>query len=244
MSMMNIEFPKRRLFLSDGDNFYHVLSFTQSRADSSIYVSSPDFSEAKWLNVTNKNGNLELAVTDSRGDGKLSIHGSGMTKITPNVHDLVIHGNYLFNQTKNALGVRHLFTLQLAKPNFVPFSPAFNRESDYVISTKQLKPIIIIFFAIPRVKKLTVNYQVSFQVDDLDSIPPEGGGGTFELLLHNVFWYAYRTRHMDEWPQNPYICYYDGHLVPMLIGVGEKQFRAEFRIPTYELSDTELHLKL
>jgi hypothetical protein len=241
---MDIEFPKRRLFLSDGNNFYHVLSFTQSRSDSSIYVSSPDFSKVKWLIVTNKNGNLELAVTDSPGDGKLSVHGSGMTKITPNVHDLVVHGNYLLDTTKNAAGVRHLFTIQLAKPKFVPFSPAFNRESDYVISTKQLTPIIIIFFAIPRVKKLTVNYQVSFHIDDLDSIPPEGGGGAFELLLHNVFWYAYRTKHMDEWPQNPYICYHDGHLVPVLIGAGEKQFRAEFRIPTYELSNTELALRM
>lgn len=241
---MDIEFPKRRLFLSDGNNVYHILSFTQSRADSSIYVSSPDFSKVKWLKVTNKNGNLELVETDSPGDGKLSVHGSGMVKITPNIHDLVVHGNYLLNPTKNAAGVRHLFTIQLAKPNFLPSSPAFNRESDYVISTKQFSPIVIIFFAIPRVKKLTVNYQVSFNIDDFNSLPPEGGGGAFELLLHNVFWYAYRTKHMDEWPPNPYICYHDGYLVPVFIDVGERRFRAEFRIPTYEMSDTELTLRM
>lgn len=114
---MEIEFPKRRLFLSDGENFYHVLSFTQSRADSSIYVSSPDFTRIKWLNISNKSGNPELIVIDSPEDGKLSVHGSGMTKITPNIHDLVLHGNYLLDKTKNAAGVRHLFTIQLAKPN-------------------------------------------------------------------------------------------------------------------------------
>ena len=66
-----------------------------------------------------------------------------------------------------ALGVRHLFTMQLAEPSFVPSSPAFNRKSDYVISTKKLTPIIIIFFAIPRVKELTVIvHQVSFHVDE------------------------------------------------------------------------------
>jgi len=241
---MDIEFPKRRLFLSDGQNFYQIMSFTQDRADSSIYASSPDFSKIKWLNISIKNNIPQLTVTDSPGDGKLSLHGSGMTKITPNVHDLVIHGNYLHDSTKKALGVRHLFTMQLAEPSFVPFSPAFNRKSDYVISTKQLTPIIIIFFAIPRVKELTVNYQVSFHIDDLESIPPEGGGGTFELILHNVFWYAYRTKYMNEWPPNPYICYHDGHIVPVLIGAGERKFRAEFRTPVYELSNTELTIKM
>ena len=81
-------------------------------------------------------------------------------------------------------------------------------------------------------------------MNDLDSLPPEAGGGAFELLLHSVFWYAYRTKYMDEWPQNSYICYHDGHLVPVLIGIGEKQFRAEFRIPAYELADTELTLRM
>src|SRR5574337_743360 len=51
MVNMDIEFPKRRLFLSDGNNYFHLMSFTQSRADSSIYVSSPDFSKIKWLNM-------------------------------------------------------------------------------------------------------------------------------------------------------------------------------------------------
>ncbi len=241
---MDIEFPKRRLFISDGENFYQVLSFTQSRADASIYVGSPDFSKIKWLSVSNENGKPQLAVTDSPGVGKLSMHGSGMTKITPNIHELVVHGNYLLDSSKQALGVRHLFTIQLAKPSFLPSSPALDRDSDFVISTKKLAPIIIIFFAIPRVSNLTVNFQVGFNIDDLDSIPPEGGGGTFELLLHNVFWFAYRTKYMDDWPPNPYICYYDGHTVPVLIGAGERQFRAEFRAPIYKMSNTELSIEM
>ena len=50
--------------------------------------------------------------------------------------------------------------------------------------------------------------------------------------------------HMDEWPKNPYICYYDGYLVPVLIGAGEKLFRGELRTPIYELTDTELSLRI
>lgn len=241
---MDIEFPKRRLFVSDGENSYQVLSFTQGRTDASIYVSSPDFSKVKWLQVSKANGSPQLTVTDSPGDGKLSIHGSGMTKISPNIHELVVHGNYLLDQSKQALGIRHLFTLQLAKPDFLPSSPALNRESDFVISTKKLSPIIIIFFAIPRMNNLAVNFQVSFNIDDCESIPPEGGGGAFELLLHNVFWFAYRTKHMDDWPSNPYICYYDGNIVPVLIGTGERKFRAEFRAPVYQLSNGELSIEM
>jgi hypothetical protein len=109
---------------------------------------------------------------------------------------------------------------------------------------KKLAPLIFIFFAIPRINNLTVNYQVGFDIDDLDCIPPECGLGGFELLLHNVFWYAYRTKHMDVWPDNPHICYQDGHIVPVLIGKGGRKFRAEFRIPTYELTDTELTIKM
>jgi len=238
------EFPKRRLFISDGENSYQVLSFTQGRTDGSIYVSSPDFSKIKWLSVFAENGNLQLTVTDSPGDGKLSVHGSGMIKITPNVHELVIHGNYLLDQSKQALGIRHLFTIQLAKPNFLPSSPAKNRESDFVIGTKKLSPIVVIFFAIPRVDKLNVNFQVSFNTDDCESVPPESGGGVFELLLHNVFWFAYRTKYMDDWPHHPYICYFDGNIVPVLIGAGEHKFKAEFRVPNYQLSNGELYIEM
>jgi hypothetical protein len=241
---MDVEFADRRLFLSDGKNFYQILSFTQNRNDASIYISSPDFSKIKWLCVSAENGYPELTVTDSPGDGKLSVHGSGMTKITPNFQKLVVHGNYLLDSNKQALGVRYLFTIQLTKPLFLPPSPAFNRVSDFVITSNNLAPMVIIFFAIPRIGDLEVNFQVSFNMDDLESIPPDSGGGSFELISHCVFWFAYRTKHMDDWPPNPYICYYDGHIVPVFLVVGERQFKAEFRVPTYQMSNTKLSISM
>jgi len=241
---MSFKFTKRRLFISSDKGCFQLFSFTQAKTDASIYVSSPDFAKVKWLNIFFKDGNPQLRVTDAPGDGKLSVHGSGMVKISPNERALVIHGNYLLDSKKQALGVRHLFTVQLAEPKFLPVSPALNRSSDYVINTKHFAPIAILFFAIPKVCNLTVNFKVSFDIDDLESIPPESGMGSLELLFHNVVWFAYRTKHMDEWPQNPHICYHDGYLVPVLIGTGNKQFRAEFRSPTYELSKTELAVEL
>lgn len=241
---MDVEFPKRRLFIHDGENYYQILSFTQSKSDASIYVSSPEFSKIKWLSTSISNEALQVKITDTPGDGKLSLHGSGMTKITPNIHELVVHGNYLLDIDKQALGVRHLFTIQLAKPSFLPSSPALNRDSDLVISTKKLSPSVIVFFAIPRVSNLTVNFKVSFDIDDLDSIPPEGGYGCFELLTHNIFWYAYRTKRMDEWAPNPYICYYDGNIVPIMIGTGDREMRIEFRTPNYKITNAELFIEM
>jgi len=234
------EFAKRRLFLSNGDNFYHVLSFTQSRSDGSIYVSSPDFLNSKFLIFKENEGKIEFFLTDSPGEGKLSIHGSGMAKITPNVHNLVIHGNFLQDKTTNTLGVRHLFTIQLAEPKFSPSSPALHRKSDFIITSKSFKPSIFIFFAIPRIKDLSTSFQVHFDIDDLESVPPEGGGGLFELLYHNVFWFAYRTKYMEVWPENSFISYHDGYLVPVIIGIGDKKFKAELRIPDYKLEESKL----
>lgn len=128
----------------------------------------------------------------------------------------------------------------------MPDSPALNRESDCVLRTKRLEPFVMIFFAIPAVRKLAVKIQASFHVNDCEEKPPLPmlGMGGFSLLLHTVGWFAYRTKHMDNWPQHPYICYYDGYIVPVLIGTGERECRAEFRIPTFELSETELVIRL
>ena len=241
---MTDEYPDRRMFLSEGSNYYQIMSFTQNRTDSSIYISSPDFSKIKWLSFSSINGEPQLIKTDSPGDGKLSIHGSGMTKIEPNLHDLVVHGSYLYNAQSNSAVVRHLFTIQLAEPKFTPVSPVFNRKSDYVIKTKIFSPMKIIFFAIPRINNLSIEFQISFDIDDLEEIPPDSGGGSLDLILHTVFWFAYRTKYMQEWPPNPHVCYYDGYLVPVLIGIGERQFRAELRSPSYKLSSAHLVIKM
>lgn len=98
------DFTERRLFLRAKKACFQIFSFTQNRADASIYVSFPDFEKAKWLNVSKRDGIPQLVVADSPGDGKLSVHGSGMTKIrahdSPNEHKHIIHGNFLLDSDK------------------------------------------------------------------------------------------------------------------------------------------------
>lgn len=245
---MSRDFKSRRVFITAGAEVYKILDFTQNKTDGSIYASSPDFSEIQWLHVTKDKHIGRLSVVDSPGEGKLSLHGSGMAATRahndPRGHTLVVHGNYLLNLPKQKIGVRHLFTTFMTEPSHVPASPAFNRESDVVFKVDQLKPYVLIFWAIPAIRHLTINVTASFHVDDLESIPPESGFGGFSLVHHSIVWFGYRTKHMHKWPKQTRVCYYDGHGVPILVGTNEGECRLEIRSPIYELSQDKLALKL
>lgn len=194
---MSRDFKNRRIFITSGNEYYQILDFAQNKADGSIYVSSPDFSEIKWLYVSQDKGIGRLSIVDSPGEGKLSLHGSGMVATrahdNPRGHALVIHGNYLLSLPKQKAGVRHLFTTLITEPKHLPTSPAFNRASDIAFKTNQLKPYVLIFWAVPAIRRLTVNIMASFNADDLESIPPESGFGSFSLVYHSVVWFGYRT---------------------------------------------------
>ncbi len=243
------EHHKRRVFITDGSENYQIFDFIQNKNEGSIYVSSPNFSEIKLLAISTDQGKPQISIIDSPGDGKLSLHASGMVSIR-NYTDiksrkLVVFGNYLLNLEKNVAGVRHLFTIYIAQPKHTPASPALNRKSDYLInSSKELSPLAIIFFAVPRILNLTVGIQAGFNIDDLDSIPPDGGMGIIELPYHSIMWFAYKTKYMNKWPKHPIVCYYDGYTVPTFIGTGEGEFRMELYNPTYKLTENELTINL
>ena len=151
----------------------------------------------------------------------------------------------LLDLDKNEIGARHLFTAFPKEPSFQPTSPLFNRPSDYPINTPKLEPFVIIFFAIPKTQKgLELEFQSNFSIDDIETIPPVGGWGVIELKLHNVFWYIYRTKHMNKWPKKSQIIFHDGCVVPFFIGTGVCQFRLELRNPKYHLSGNKLLVKI
>ena len=243
-------YAKRRVFVTDGGPRYHVFSFTQDKnGDGSIYMSSPNFSEIKWIAVEANQGIPRLSIVESPGDGKLSVHASGMASIRshedPLTRRIVVHGNYLLNLAKSAAGVRHLFTIYMAEPRALPISPAQNRESDYIINnSKSLSPFVMIFFAVPRMPNFTVSIQGSFNIDDLESIPPESGSGVIELPYHLLLWFVYKTKYMDKWPKFPIVCYYDGFSVPLFIGKDEGKFLMELFNPKYELNGSKLTINL
>ncbi len=246
---MTHEHHKRRVFITDGNENYQIFDFIQNKNDGSIYVSSPNFSAIKWLAVLMDQGRPFISVIDSPGEGKLSLHASGVVSIR-NYTDiknrkLIIQGNYLLKLEKNEAGARHLFTIFMAEPKHLPTSPALNRKSDYLInSSKQLSPLAIIFFAIPRIPNLKVGFHYSFHIDDLESVPPEGGLGTIELPYHSIMWFVYKTKHMNKWPKHPIVCYYDGYTVPTFIGTGDGEFRIELYNPSYKLTENELSIDL
>lgn len=234
---------KRRIFIRAKDRLCQIFSFTQT-PDGSIYCSSPDFSDAIWISVQNTEHGPQIIGTEAIGTGKVSFHGSGMVSVRPNDnpkgHRLIVKGNHLLNKDKGLIGARHLFTIFMKEPNYEPeISGLFNRESDYCMeANEELKPLVIAFFAIPQLG-ITLDFQFTLHMDDMVNIPSDVLGlHGFGLRHHDVFWFAYRTKHMKKWPKQAQICYHDGFTFPIFIGTGLGTYRLEFREPQYSLVDT------
>jgi len=235
--------PKRRIFVNKGDDRYQLFSFSQ-HDDGTIYCGAADFVDAKWIGFDITAQGPKLATTESIGDGKLSLHGTGMAAIRrhddPSGHQLIVKGNLLKNDQE--LRARHLFTVFLKEPGYLPHaSPAFNRKSDYSMQANEdLRPLVLAFFAVPRVAT-EIDFRFSLQVEQMTSIPNDLlGMHYFTLRYHHVMWFAYRTKHMDKWPKYSHYCYSDGYWFPVFIGTGEGAFTLEFRQPRYLLDGTKL----
>lgn len=233
----------RRLFFSAGDENFQLLSFTQ-RPDGSIYIGSPDLASSKWMEIVpGRSPQLQISAIPSAG--KLSIHGSGVAHVKSlesGETELRLVGNYLASGDKQALGLRHILTIFPAKPTRIPAPVASNRLSDCLIQAQDLKPYVLVFWAVPATKHLMVNISSSFHVDDLETIPPELGFGAFGLRSHSIVWFAYRTKHMARWPAESHLCFHDGFHVPFFFGTGEGTGRLDFRAPKYHLDGNQLQI--
>jgi hypothetical protein len=235
---------KRRIFIRAKDRICQVFSFTQT-PDGSIYCSSPDFDDAKWLSVQITDNGPQVITTEAIGTGKVSFHATGMVTVRPNDdpkgHKLIVKGNHLLRKSEGLIGARHLFTIFLKEPKYEPeSSQLFNRESDYCLeANEELKPVVLVFFAVPQLG-LTIDFQFNFHVDDLVNTPNDVLGlHGFGLRYHDVFWFAYRTRHMEKWPKYAHIFYHDGFTFPVFIGTGPGTYRLEYRQPQYSLIDNK-----
>jgi len=244
------QYGDRRIFISSNKlQYYQMFHFIQNN-DGSIYVSWPDFPNTSWIfPVIDTDGNPQMGIIDFAEEGKLSIHGSGMGTFrshnNSNNRPIIIKGNKLLDLGKGEISTRHLFTAFVKEPTSLPISPALNRRSDYLMdNTETTEPFVIIFFAIPKTEKgLAINFQMSFQIDDID-IPPRGGWGVFSLKLHDILWYVYSTHNMEKWPKKHQVLFHDGFIVPVIIGTGLGQIRLEFRTPKYLLENSSLTIEL
>ena len=167
--------------------------------------------------------------------------GAFRSHSNPNSRPAIINGNKLLDLGKKEGGARHLFTAFIKEPDKLPNSPALNRKSDYIINnSEKMEPFVAIFFAIPKTSnKLDLSFQVGFNVDEVD-LPPKGGWGMIDMGFHNVFWYIYRTHNMDKWPKKHQVVFYDGFMVPVIIGTGLGQLRLEYRKPQYLMKEDKL----
>lgn len=242
---------KARFFIGNENNFFQLVTFDQS-SDGSIYCGfGPAFPRIRWQTLSVNKDNIHFVMESIPSDGKLSIHGTGMTAFRPHDnpkgHRLVIHGSPLIDDSRSTLGIRHLFTLYPEKPTHLPNSPASSRKSDYVIKTDQINPFVIVFFAIPATR-LKVELRGQFKADEMLPGCPILGCNTVRLRHHLILWFIYRTRYMDRWPKNSYVCYQDGFRVPMYIGAkhqgaeGYATFTLNSCEPVYELSGEKVRI--
>jgi hypothetical protein len=239
---------KRRIFFGTGDENFQIFSVSQNPNDGSIYFSAPNFDDIQWLMpAIGENENPILLSYQASDQGKLSLHGSGVTHVWPfksqRPNQFSIQGSELKSKTGEMLSVRHLFTIFPSEPSLKPNSPALARQSDWLMTTKQWHPYVIVFWAVPLTNISKVEVGGSFQEEDLEEIPPNGGWGCFNMSSHAIVWLAYRTKHMNKWPLNSQACYNNGYIVPVLIGTDAGKFRLEFHQPSYDLNDNQLSIK-
>jgi hypothetical protein len=246
----------RRVFINKGEDYYQLFSFTQDK-DGSIYCSMPEFPEIQWMQLLVKDNLIQMQIVVPLEDkGKLSFHGSGMVAYRahkdPKGHQLIVHGHHLKEKNNTSVfGVRHLLSCFFQEPNFIPLqSPALNRKTDYLLkSSIELKPFVMLLFAVPGKPNLQVRIDASFHVDDID-IPPDVSFGNFDLRYHNIVWVIYRTKNMERWPTTTHAMYFDGFRVPMFIGQSQNndakkgECRLEIRSPSYRLQGDILQVQL
>ena len=246
---MDIFTRKRRIFFGTGEENFQIFSISQNPNDGSIYFSAPEFEDIQWLvPAIGENENPVLLSYQASGPGKLSLHGSGVTHVRPfrsqSPNEFSIQGNELKSKTGEMLSVLHLLTIFPSEPSLKPNSPALARKTGWLMTTKQWHPYVVIFWAVPIAAISKVEVGGSFQVEDLEEVPPNGGWGCFNMSLHTIVWFAYRTKHMNKWPLNSQASYNNGYTVPVLIGTDVGKFRLEYRQPNYELNDTQLSIKI
>jgi hypothetical protein len=239
---------KMRLFFGTDAEQFQLLSVAQN-ADGSIYFSAPMFQNIEWrLPVVGADREPVLVSYQVSEQGKLSVHGSGVVHVKAHEaagsNEFAIRGNILKSKDGETLSVRHLLTIFPSEPQHKPNSPPGARKTDGVMTTKQWHPYAVVFWAVPLTRSLTITITGSFQADELEEVPPNGGWGAFSLATHALVWFAYRTKHMQRWPKKSQACYADGYLVPLFIGTGLGEFRLEYRQPHYSLDEGRLGISL
>ena len=239
---------KRRIFFSTADESFQIFSVTQNKLGGDIYFTAPAFGNIEWRAPSlNADKQLELLSYQAGEVDKLSLHASGIAHLplgSSRPAEFRIQGNMLSRDAGENLGVRHLLTIFLSEPKHKPDSPFSAKKSDGLITTAQWHPFVLVLWAIPAKNPFSLTINGSFNVDELEEVPPNAGWGAFQMQQHAIAWFAYRTKHMERWPLKSQACYTDGHTVPLFIGTDAGQFRLEYRQPTYSVIGNQFTIDL
>lgn len=237
-----------RFFIQDLENkAWQIFSLSQNNRDGSIYLFSPEFTTFEWLTFEIKENELKTFKIQQDKEGHISFHGHGQVHIKERdePYKLPVLGQHLLKIEGKDIGLRHLFTIFPKKPSFLPPSQALNRNSDQLIKSNEiLRPFVMVAFALPR-KGFRLNFHMSFDIEDLETIPGGMlGFHSFPLLHHGVFVILYRTKNMNDWPKRSMLQYLDGITVPLFFGKPDRMISVQFRQTSFSLAESDLNITL
>lgn len=241
----------RRVFIQfeGNEQKFQLLDLTQN-IKGDIYVFLPGASVVKWLGLTKQNYGQSISLqtkTLAKDHAHLSIHAAGklhVKKQKVSEYSPVLVGNKLADLPNKVLSVRHLFSAIFPEPNHLPVSPAGNRKSDFIINAKNQNPFSVACFAIPKGIP-NISLQFSFHLDDIDTVPPDGGVINVELVHHIVMMVFFKPKEVTDWPDTPYLIYSDGYIAPFLLSQKNENLLIELREPLYNLdSNNNLTINL
>lgn len=239
---------RSRFFIRDAESkSWQLFSLSQNKKDGSIYLRSPEFTSFEWLTFEMKDGDLKPFKVQQDQDGHVSFHGHGQVHVKPKegLYQLPIQGQHLLKLAESDISLRHLFTLFPKKPEHVPVSVALKRKGDQIVqSSESFRPFVVVAFALPRTG-LQLSFQMSFEIDDLETFPGGMlGSHLFPLVHHDIFMLFYRTKNMNDWPKRSMLQYSDGISVPLFFGKPDRMISVQFRQPTFSLVDKKLEIIL
>ncbi len=214
----------------------HVCDFEQN-LDGSIYIKFPEFEFSKWIG--SDSAGQQLIPYNSPGKGKLSIHGSGIAHVKSfdenSKAEFRVLGSPLLSKDRKTAGIRHLATI-------FPKKPVIEILKDTFVKPDNIKPMVFVFFAVPF--GLNISFQGSFSMDEYEPIPPIIGIGNQALRMHNIFWFSYSSKYMDNWPLATHVHFPDGFICPLFVGVAMKQMRIDIRKPYYSIKDKSVQITI
>lgn len=64
------------------------------------------------------------------------------------------------------------------------------------------------------------------------------------MWQHEIMWFTYKTKFMEEWPVKSVVLYDDGTTTPMVIVNDDQKIVLEFQLTNYQFNKNKLKIHL